>query len=649
MSWRSVSLRFVLAALLLSSPPARADNALTRAGSAVGGFVKRVGRLFRPRPLDPTLAVALDTYSKGDYFTTYLYAERLRSKGDPRLEDEADLLKGLAAADAGLRDGAIAGLRAVLEAEPVSPYYPLALSALLDLDTRLGNTDAAAEAAARYVADLWERPRSPHESEVKAVFLESGNISPISHPTYEKPPHADRDVRFLDRPTERAMYLAGTSLLAAKEFEKAVLCLETIEPKSAYFPYARYALGQSYYGVGRLDEAVETLSQVQPQPGKNPVEQYLRDRALLIGAQLLHEADENSAAINWLRHVRRDGPFGLHAVLLAAEIQADQNKPALALVYLKDKPEKGVEPKLEARAAAFDAELHRDVADMDAAVSRLEHGLKGLESYAARLASVSSRDDEVERLVRPLAARQRSRERIVEWRRENVGNALPDLLEGRPEPSWAARLVSRAVASETQGYPVVYNPWPWDPFVAIKAPKDLPFEPPSDGAFPTVFRRSLTQALNEALHQENDLRHALESRDDTHRSLLLLAGALELEATGGAAEAKEEVGELVEMLGLPDEVAARLAAAEAGRDEIVRALAVVEPLEPDRARHERLGAIGRAQLTLWKDHRRRLVAEAVTAEQKEVDDIRFNLEYELSQTLADKKERENKLIEKEAS
>ena len=93
------------------------------------------------------------------------------------------------------------------------------------------------------------------------------------------------------------------------------------------------------------------------------------------------------------------------------------------------------------------------------------------------------------------------------------------------------------------------------------------------------------------------------------------------------------------------EVAGRLAAAEAGRDEVVRALAAVQPLEPDRDRHERLGAIGRAQLVLWKDHRRKLVAEAVTAEQKEVDDIRFNLEYELSQTLADKKERENKLIE----
>jgi tetratricopeptide (TPR) repeat protein len=647
MRWRLVSLPVVLAAFLASSSPARADNVVTRAGSAFGGFVKRVGRIFFPRPLDPTLDAAVDSYAKGDYFTTYLYAAALKAKDDPRLSDEADVLMGVSAADGGLRESAVAAFRSLLVEPRVSPYYPLALAALLDLETRLGNTAGAADAAAKYLGDFWERPRSAHESDVKAVFLESGNISPLSHPRLEAVSHADRDVRFLDRPAERAMYLTGTSLLAAKEFDKAALCLESIEPKSAYFPYARYALGQAYYGLGRLDEAVEALSEVQPQPGKNTAGVYLRDRALLIGAELLHEADENSAAMNWVRHVRRAGPFGLHAALLAAEIHADQDKPALALVYLKDRPENPVEPKLAARAAAFDAELHRDMADMAVAVSRLEQGLKGLAAYTARLGSVSNRDEEAERLVKPLAARQESRERVMEWRRENIANAVPELLDGRPAPGWAARLVSRAIASDPRkdGYPIIYNRWPWDPFVALKPPKDLPFEPPSDGAFPTVFRRSLTQALNEALHQEHDLRRALESRDDTHLSLLLLSGAMELQSEGTSGAAKQDIGDLVEILELPDEVAARMAVAEAGRDEVLRALAVVKPLAKDRARHERLTAIGRRQLVEWKNHRRRLVAEAVGAEQKEVDELRFKLEFELSQTLADKKERENKALE----
>jgi len=647
MRGKSVVPAVVLAACLVSSSPARAENVLTRAGSAIGGFVKRVGRLFLPRSLDPTLDAAIESYAKGDYFTTYVYAEKLRAKDDPHLMDEADLLMGVAAADADLRAAAIAAFRSLLLERRVSPYYPLALAALLDLETRLGNNEAATDAAGKYLCDFWARPTTAQQADVKAVFLESGNISPTSHPRVEKAPHADRDVRFLDRPAERAMYLAGTSLIAGKEFEKAAVCLEAIEPKSAYFPWARYALGQAYYGLGRLDDAVQTLSEVQPQPGPNSTSVYLRDRALLIGAQLLHEADENSAAINWVRHVRRSGPFGLHAALLAAEIHADQNDPALALVYLKDRPDTAAEPKLAARAAAFDAELHRDMADLDVAVARLEQGLKGLAAYNARLASVSNREEEAERLLKPLVARQESRERVVEWRRENVANAVPDLLDGRPAPGWAARMVGRAVAANpaADGYPIIYTPWPWDPFVALKPPRDLPFEPPADGAFPTLFRRSLAQALNEALHQEHDLRRALESRDDTHLSLLLLAGALQLQHENASGNAKDDAGELVEILALPDEVIGRLAGAEAGRDDIVRALAVVRPLEPDRARHERLVTIGKRQLAEWKEYRLRLLGEAVGTEQKQVDELRFKLEFELSQTLADKQSRENRALQ----
>ena len=42
---------------------------------------------------------------------------------------------------------------------------------------------------------------------------------------------------------------------------------------------------------------------------------------------------------------------------------------------------------------------------------------------------------------------------------------------------------------------------------------------------------------------------------------------------------------------------------------------------------------------------RRYARQAVGAEQKEVDELRFKLEFELSQTLADKKDRENKALE----
>src|SRR5262249_11468522 len=154
--------------------------------------------------------------------------------------------------------------------------------------------------------------------------------------------------------------------------------------------------------------------------------------------------DEKSAAVSWSQHVSRRGPFGLHAALLAAEIRADDKQPALAVVYLEDRPDKSVvEPKLAARAAAFDAELRRDMQDVDTAVVRLEQGLKVLSTYSGRLASV---DGEGGRLFAPIEDRQDRRERLQAWRRQNIALAMPDLVDGRPKPSWAARLVTRAIA-----------------------------------------------------------------------------------------------------------------------------------------------------------------------------------------------------------
>ncbi|MGH7821693.1 MAG: hypothetical protein ACREQ9_18175, partial [Candidatus Binatia bacterium] len=168
----------ILAASVAWPPPAAGDDVVTKSGSAVGGFFKRLTRLFRSEPADPDLVVALEEYEKGDYFTTYLYAARVYRAKSERFSDEALLLLGLAAADADLRGPAVASLRLVLESEPASPYYPVALAAWLDLETRLGNTKEAAAAAAKYLADDWVRPKSSHHADVKAIFLESGNISP---------------------------------------------------------------------------------------------------------------------------------------------------------------------------------------------------------------------------------------------------------------------------------------------------------------------------------------------------------------------------------------------------------------------------------------------------------------------------------------
>src|SRR5207245_1062957 len=118
--------------------------------------------------------------------------------------------------------------------------------------------------------------------------------------------------------------------------------------------------------------------------------------------------------------------------------------------------------------------------DTKTAVARLEQGIQGLQTYSTKLRLVSGDDGELDKVLRPLDVRQQARERIADWRRQNVSLAVPDLLDGRERPGWPARLFTKMVAAkpEIDGYPIIYYPKPYDPFVAFTRPKDLAFEPP---------------------------------------------------------------------------------------------------------------------------------------------------------------------------
>ncbi|MGH7819941.1 MAG: hypothetical protein ACREQ9_09220, partial [Candidatus Binatia bacterium] len=152
-------------------------------------------------------------------------------------------------------------------------------------------------------------------------------------------------------------------------------------------------------------------------------------------------------------------------------------------------------------------------------------------------------------------------------------------------------------------------------------------------------------ALNDALHHELELARALGSSDDTHLSLLLLSGALELRRAPSAAGADADLDELARLIGLPADVSGLIEQPKTGTEAVVKALKVLDPLAADGSRHRRLADIGERQLALWREYRRHLVREAVRAEVKAVDEIRFSLEFDLSQALAGKKENERKVLE----
>lgn len=646
---RRLLLGVLLATSLVLAPGiADAENQLTRAGTAVGGFFRRVARALIPGgPRDGDLDRALETYAKGSYYTTYLYSTRLRARNLDGLEDEADLLRGLSAAAAGIRDEAVSSLDAVIEAPRVSPYYAVALATLLELETRLGNHRAAAAAASRYFADFWRLPPSAREATIKTVFLETGNLSAMIEPRKENTrADAAETGGGDDRPADRAVYLAGQALLAEKDLEKAEVCFETITPRSPYFPYARYGLAQALYGLKRFEQAKMILAELQSTPTRGRGEPFLKDRAALFAAQMMHEMDEDSSAIAWLGQVSRTGPFALHATLLAAQIHADRDRPALALVYLKDRPEGAAEPKLVARAAALDAALHRDLHDPNQAIAGLERSLAVLGGYSNSLQESASSEAELDRLVNVLWRHQAVRDRFDAWRRQNVSNAVPDLLTASFEPGWLSSLLASALTRQAgaDGMPVIYYPRSFDPFSALPAPRERSFDPPADRAFPSLFRRSLGRALSEALRFEGDLRSAVENGDDTHLSFLLLDGALRLAAV--SPQNDESIDSVQpHTFGFGESISLMIVEKRARTEILSRALSDAAPLDPAPERHEALAAAATEQLVRWRNLERELLRQALGSEAKAVQDLHYALEFELSQTLAIKKESEKDVLQ----
>lgn len=607
----------------------------------------RIASVFLPgKSADENLERALDAYAKGNDYATYVHAARLRDGKAPSLQDEAALLLGLSAAAIDARDLAAPALRQVLDAPEVSPYYAVALGALLELETRSGNRRLASQTAERYLADLWRKPTSPREAAVKALFLETGNLSPVPQPRMlAVPDKDDRLQRQQDRPADRAVYLAATALLAEKEFAKGALCFDAITPQSIYFPYARYGLGQASYGLHQTDDAAAALGQVLSYPAHGGGDVFLKDRAALALAQVLHDDGRDSAAIRALDAVSRSGPFALHAALLAAQIQADAGEPALALVYLKDRPADAGEPKLAARAVALDADLRRRAGDAGAAIAELERGIRVLDDYSARVREVAGGERALAKLLVPLKRQQRRRDRVEAWRRSNLKNAVPDLLDATPEPGWLSRVVARWMTRGGEdGYPVIYYPKSYDPFSQLRRPREMALEPPADTVFPSLFRRSLGPALVDAFRRESALRAALAGEDDLELSLRLLDSALRSSAAVAGGETPLEA-ERARALGFGDAVVEAAAAHRPRVEVMAAALESARPLAADAERHARLVEIGRGELARLRAHERELLKEAVAAEARAVEEMRYSLEFELSQALAVQKDAEKTLLQ----
>jgi hypothetical protein len=120
--------------------------------------------IFPGSPVDRDFDLAVEKYEKGELFTTVHVASRMATEAEPVFRDEAHLLRGLSAASIDLRDPAVSGLERVLDADPPSPYYGVALAALLELEERFGNHRSAAAVADRRLASFWSRPQTQRQA-----------------------------------------------------------------------------------------------------------------------------------------------------------------------------------------------------------------------------------------------------------------------------------------------------------------------------------------------------------------------------------------------------------------------------------------------------------------------------------------------------
>lgn len=629
---------FAFAAFAARPAPAGAETLFSRAGDAVGGFFGRLGSMvFTGSPADRDFDLAVEKYEKGELFSTVHVASRLATDAEPVFRDEANLLRGLSAASIDLREPAISGLERVLDADPPSPYYGVALAALLELEERFGNHRSAASAAARRLASFWARPESERQASIKAIFLEQGRLSPTGLPRRIRVEQLDvlgPDRR--DRPVERAVYRAGLALLREKEFEKAATCFDAISEKSLYFPYARYALAQTSYALGDFEDAENLLAQVESFPAQSPGERFLRDRAALLLAQLAQELDDDSEALSWLARVRPDGPYAWHAALLAGEIRAREGDSAVALVYLKETPNAPAEPKILAQAVALDAELHRDLGDTKTAIDRLQRGIRTLDDYRASLQQTTE-GGRLEDLRGELERREASRRTLEAWERANLALAIPDLVDWDGQPSWLSRWIASLTTDEqAQGVPVIYYPDAWDPFTSRLPPVEVEFDPPDHGAFPPAFRKSLGRSLSDVFARELALGRA-DRKSDLELVLLLLDGELRLAAIadGRARIDSDRATALGLAPAVVDVLDRNLAASEA-----MTVVLQLPSVDVGGAERSRLLELAEEQLERWRTVERNLLRQALADERTVVEELRYALDLELSQTLGDQRELE---------
>lgn len=136
-------------------------------------------------------------------------------------------------------------------------------------------------------------------------------------------------------------YMAGQSFLNLKDYSKAIAALNQIPKNSSHYPYALYALGLAYLGVGDTYVAQQAFKKLidldlSPSPLEAPQMARLTEKSLVTLGLMLFEQNRYQEAISALGMVSTQSPFFDQAVFGIGWSYMKLEEYVKAIVAFKD-------------------------------------------------------------------------------------------------------------------------------------------------------------------------------------------------------------------------------------------------------------------------------------------------------------------------
>lgn len=575
----------LLAGAALAWPAGAAETPGRSRLAAVAGFFS--WRTTPPAALDS----ALDDYARGAFFAAIGAATVELSRGEATFRDEAHLVRGLALEALRWNGEAAESLRVVLESDPPSPYYPLALLGVVESYRREGRLDAVAEAFDRYFTAPW-RGRDLRSRLIRNLLSAYGELREPGRDPTDAPSdlamHPSRLAEALrnrkERPSERLLYLVGESLFAAGRYAESLDALERIGLVSLYHPYAAYAAAQDLYALGRPNEARRRLESLADFPATTPEESLLADRSRLLLAEVLFELGGEDAALAAAAKVGE--AFRAEAGMLAAEICLASAKPSLALAYYRGLEGHALPPALEAGRAIGIAAAYGALRDFASATAALRGAAAEVAARRSRREGASAERERRLRAFAESAAELAIAEDAARRRRTAAGIRRVVSFKGPFNLGAVVRWITTSHRNTILGQPV----YDLDLLAAGEIERGAP--PSTDAVWLDYLRSSVRPAVDEAL-----VVLARSADGAPEASLHALDGGLKwLEGRfprqrDGAAEVVAALGVLSAAAGAP------LAHVdEASAADIRRRWATASPLGEDRAADRRSADEARSRI-----------------------------------------------------